>query len=98
MFMIGIKVKIGEVSKAHGVRGQMKIKSIKKIDKLDRYDLTVNTTHNFFANNVLIHNTSEKVVSMDIFSISGKPASPGAWARTGCRARRAPAIGSRRAR
>ena len=36
----------------------VKIKSIKKIDILDRYDLTVNTTHNFFANNILIHNTS----------------------------------------
>lgn len=36
----------------------VKIKSIKKISVLDRYDLTVNTTHNFFANNILIHNTS----------------------------------------
>ena len=36
----------------------LKIKSIKKINRLDRYDLTVNTTHNFFANNILIHNTS----------------------------------------
>lgn len=37
---------------------QIKIKSIKKIPKRDRYDLTVNSTKNFFANNILIHNTS----------------------------------------
>jgi len=38
---------------------QVKIKSIKKLDiKHDRYDLTVNSTKNFFANNILIHNTS----------------------------------------
>lgn len=37
----------------------LKIKSIKKLDeKFDRYDLTVNSTHNFFANGILIHNTS----------------------------------------
>lgn len=37
----------------------VKIKSIqKRSDVLDRYDLTVPTTGNFFANNVLIHNTS----------------------------------------
>lgn len=36
----------------------VKIKSIKKINVLDRYDLTINSTHNFFANNILIHNTS----------------------------------------
>jgi hypothetical protein len=35
-----------------------KIKSIKKILKQDRYDLTINSTHNFFANGILIHNTS----------------------------------------
>ena len=40
----------------------IKIRSIKKLDyKLDRYDLTVNSTHNFFANDVLIHNTSFRV-------------------------------------
>ena len=38
---------------------QVKIKSIKKLPyKLDRYDLTINSTHNFFANGILIHNTS----------------------------------------
>ena len=36
----------------------VKIKSIKKIDISDRYDLTVNATNNFFANGVLIHNSS----------------------------------------
>lgn len=38
---------------------QVNIKSIRKLPKkLDRYDLTINSTHNFFANNILIHNTS----------------------------------------
>ena len=36
----------------------LKIKTIRKVPKTDRYDLTVNSTHNFFANGVLIHNTS----------------------------------------
>lgn len=36
----------------------VKIKSIKRIPKNDRYDLTVPKNHNFFANNILIHNTS----------------------------------------
>lgn len=40
----------------------MKIVKIKKItklnEKLDRYDLTVSSTGNFFANGILIHNTS----------------------------------------
>lgn len=37
----------------------VKIKTIKKLDKVyDRYDLTINTTNNFFANGILIHNTS----------------------------------------
>lgn len=36
----------------------VKIKSIKKISRQDRYDLTMPTTHNFFANGILIHNTS----------------------------------------
>lgn len=39
----------------------VKIKSIQKLAIVnDRYDLTINTTHNFFANNVLIHNTSQR--------------------------------------
>lgn len=37
----------------------VKIKNIKKLDKKhDRYDLTVSLTNNFFANGILIHNTS----------------------------------------
>ena len=36
----------------------LKITKIEKIEKKDRYDLTVPDTHNFFANGVLIHNTS----------------------------------------
>lgn len=37
----------------------VKIKTIKKLDKkLDRYDLTVPGNNNFFANGILIHNTS----------------------------------------
>lgn len=39
----------------------MKIKSIRKIDRQDRYDLTIDETHNFFANGILIHNTSQRV-------------------------------------
>ena len=40
---------------------EVRIKSIKKLDhKLDRYDLTIDSTHNFFANGVLIHNTSHR--------------------------------------
>lgn len=36
----------------------LKIKAIRRIPKTDRYDLTINSTHNFFANGILIHNTS----------------------------------------
>ena len=36
----------------------IKIKSIKRIPKNDRYDLTIGSTKNFFANGILIHNTS----------------------------------------
>lgn len=40
---------------------KVKIKSIKKLDKkIDRYDLQVKDIHNFFANGVLIHNTSQR--------------------------------------
>lgn len=39
----------------------VKIKNIKKLEsKNDRYDLTIGTNHNFFANNILIHNTSAR--------------------------------------
>jgi hypothetical protein len=38
---------------------KVKIKKITKLEKkFNRYDLTVNSTKNFFANNILIHNTS----------------------------------------
>lgn len=40
---------------------KVKIKSIKKIERKDRYDLTVSATNNFFANDILIHNTSAVV-------------------------------------
>ncbi|MCK9417405.1 hypothetical protein M0Q97_12265 [Candidatus Dojkabacteria bacterium] len=37
----------------------MKIKSIKKIENISkRYDIEVETNHNFFANGVLVHNSS----------------------------------------
>lgn len=36
----------------------VKIKKITKIKQEDRYDLTVSSTGNFFANGILIHNTS----------------------------------------
>lgn len=39
---------------------EVKIKSIKRIPKQDRYDLTVSATSNFFANGILIHNTSQR--------------------------------------
>jgi hypothetical protein len=40
---------------------QLKIKSIKKLNiKNDRYDLTMNKNHNFFANGICIHNTSAR--------------------------------------
>lgn len=38
---------------------KIKIKSIEKLNKPnDRYDLTIPKNHNFFANGILIHNTS----------------------------------------
>lgn len=40
---------------------EVKIKSIKKLEeKHCRYDLEVKNTNNFFANNILIHNTSAR--------------------------------------
>ena len=40
---------------------EVKIKSIKKLNiKNDRYDLTMFKNHNFFANGILIHNTSAR--------------------------------------
>lgn len=52
----------------------LKIKSIKKVDRTDRYDLTVNSTHNFFANGILIHNTSGISANVKI-----KHQIPGSW-------------------
>lgn len=44
---------------------QVKIKSIKKLNNVfDRYDLTVNSTKNFFANGILIHNTSGRYANV----------------------------------
>lgn len=38
---------------------EVKIKSIRKLEKKeDRYDLTIANNHNFFANNILIHNSN----------------------------------------
>ena len=36
----------------------LKIKRITPVHRRDRYDLTIASTHNFFANGILIHNTS----------------------------------------
>lgn len=44
----------------------VKIKSIKKIPRKDRYDLTINSTHNFFANGILIHNTSGRTANIHV--------------------------------
>lgn len=45
----------------------VKIKSItKRSDVLDRYDLTVPTTGNFFANGILIHNTSVILANLPV--------------------------------
>jgi RNA ligase (TIGR02306 family) len=46
----------------------IKIKSIKKIDLGSlRYDIETKKTHNFFANNILVHNSS-----ITIYQINGK--------------------------
>ncbi|MFA5999992.1 MAG: RNA ligase family protein [Candidatus Paceibacterota bacterium] len=43
-----------------------KIKSIKKIDNNSkRYDIEVEKTHNFFANNILVHNCSTTYILKD---------------------------------
>lgn len=42
----------------------LKIKTIKKINRKDRYDLTVPATNNFFANGILIHNTSGRTAKL----------------------------------
>ncbi len=50
-----------------------KIVAIHKIGRKDRYDLTVNTTHNFFANGILIHNTSGRTGYMRKVVNKSKP-------------------------
>lgn len=45
----------------------MKIKKITKLNKkYDRYDLTVSATSNFYANGILIHNTSCRLANQKI--------------------------------
>jgi len=45
----------------------VKIKKITKLDKVhDRYDLTVSSTGNFFANDILIHNTSSIIGKLHV--------------------------------
>lgn len=37
-----------------------KVKSVRKLSKKeDVYDITTNKNHNFFANNILVHNCGE---------------------------------------
>ena len=45
---------------------RVKIKSIKRVPREDRFDLTVNATHNFFANGILIHNTSGRIGNVQL--------------------------------
>lgn len=40
---------------------KLKIKSIRKIKKETCYDLTVHNYHNFFANNILVHNCNSSI-------------------------------------
>lgn len=45
----------------------VKIKKITKLKEVyDRYDLTVSATHNFFANGILIHNTSGRFANVKV--------------------------------
>lgn len=54
----------------------VKIKSIKKIEQHDRYDLEVEDNHNFFANDILVHNcrclTSKQNGIVTMWSRQGK--------------------------
>lgn len=44
-----------------------KIKSIKKLEnKPTRYDITVSTTGNFYANNILVHNSSVRLANQQM--------------------------------
>jgi DNA ligase-1 len=50
----------------------MKIKSIEKIQNEDRYDLEVEDNHNFFANDILVHNCRMVNVYYDTTSRNGE--------------------------
>jgi DNA ligase-1 len=52
----------------------MKIKSIKKLDtSFDKYDLEIENNHNFFANEILVHNCRCIATSKGLFSRKGEP-------------------------
>ena len=45
---------------------RVRIKSIKELNKsFDKYDLEVEDNHNFFANNILVHNCRNLSIPMD---------------------------------
>jgi 16S rRNA processing protein RimM len=68
MFMIGIKVKIGEVSKAHGVRGQMKIKS--EFERKDLIKEGMNVSINGY-NHKLLHYNYKTGKDFDLMQVEG---------------------------
>ena len=51
----------------------MKIKSIKPIEEEDRYDIEVEDNHNFYANNILVHNCRCIARRDGLWSRNGKP-------------------------
>ena len=51
----------------------VKIKSIKKIETHICYDLEIENNHNFFANNILVHNCRALIKGDSITSRNGKP-------------------------
>jgi DNA ligase-1 len=51
----------------------VKIKSIKKIENLDKYDLEIEGNRNFYANNILVHNCRCIITKNGMFSRNGKP-------------------------
>ncbi len=50
-----------------------KIKSIEKINSEDRFDIEVEDNHNFFANDILVHNCRAIITNKGMFSRQGKP-------------------------
>jgi ATP-dependent DNA ligase len=52
---------------------KIKIKNIKKILPETRYDLEVEDNHNFFANNILVHNCRMVVTKNGAITRNGKP-------------------------